>query len=117
MLFIEALGCFHLRGRAQVDLLNAVAAGLVVYFRRNDIQTMAELQPAFGLNLLLPEDANRIVEGFLGYFSIFTVWYIVILALAFAYMTKVSRGKGFAATSPVWFIGMIFYVAGAMFRK
>jgi hypothetical protein len=100
-----------------VSLLNGIAMGLVVYFRRNDIQTMAELQPAFGLNLLLPDDANRLLEGVLGFFSIFTIWYIVILALAFAYMTKVPRGKAFAATSPVWFVGMVFYIVGVMFRK
>jgi len=99
-----------------VSFVQAVATGVVVYQQRDDIHNFAELQPAFGLNLLLPEGSNRVLDGFLGYFSIFTIWYIVILALAFAYLVKVPRGKAFAATAPVWLVGLVFALIGSLFR-
>ena len=100
-----------------VGFLRYPAGFVVVYLRRDDLQSMAELQPGFGLDLLLSEESSKLLRGVLTYFSIFTIWYIVILVFAFAYMTKVSKGKSFAATAPVWILGMIFTVVGTLFQQ
>jgi hypothetical protein len=100
-----------------VSFVQVIAMGVVLYLRKDDIQNMAELQPAFGLNLLLPDDANRLLQGFLGYISPFNLWYIVILAFAFAYLKNVPRGRAFAATAPIWILGLLFTIAGSVFRK
>jgi hypothetical protein len=97
--------------------LQMVAMASVIWLRRDDIQSMIELQPPFGLNILLPDDSSRILQGFLGYFTPFTIWYIVVLAFAFAYLKNVPKGKAFAATAPVWIFGLLATIVGSMFSR
>ena len=99
-------------------LIGAVgyAAGFLVLKMKGDsIQSMRELRPAFGLDLFMPEGTNRFLLAVLNYFSIFTIWYIIILGLTFACLYKTSKGKGFAVTAPVWIVGMLFAMIGAIF--
>jgi len=100
-----------------VSFLQAVAGFAVIMLRRDDLQSLKELQPSFGLDLLLPEGTSKILQASLGYFSIFTVWYIIILGLAFAYLMKVPKSKAYSATAPVWILGMIFAVVFSFFRQ
>jgi hypothetical protein len=65
----------------------------------------------------LPEGSSNVLQGFLGYFSPFTIWYIVILDFAFAYLKNVPRGRAFAATAPVWLFGLLMTVVGSLFRR
>ncbi len=99
-------------------LIGAVgyAAGFLVLKMKGDsIQSMRELRPAFGLDLFMPEGTNRFLLAVLNYFSIFTIWYIIILGLTFACLYKTSKGKGFAVTAPVWMVGILFALIGAIF--
>lgn len=97
-----------------IGALQQVAGFIVIRLKGSDIQSIRELRPAFGFDLLLPADANKLLAAVAGYFSFFTIWYIVILALTFAHLHGVSRGKAFAVTSPVWLLAMIFAVIGTL---
>jgi len=98
-----------------IPLLAQVAQAIVVK-TRGSLNSMIGMQPAFGFDLLLPDDAPRLLQGLLNYFSFFTVWYIVILGLGFAALAGVSKAKGFAMTAPVWLLGLVFALAGSLVR-
>ncbi len=107
----------HFSLLAHASLIGALqqAAGfIVIRLKGSEIQSIRELRPAFGFDLLLPPDANKLLAAVLGYFSLFTIWYIIMLALTFAHLHGVSRGKAFAVTSPVWVLAMIFAVIGSL---
>ena len=100
---------------ALVPLLAQVAQSVVVKIR-GELTSMAGMKPAFGLDLLLGDDAPRLLQGLLNYFSFFTLWYTVILAFGYAALTGVSKAKAFGVTSPVWILGLIFALAGSLAR-
>lgn len=81
---------------------------------RGVLHSMQELQPVFGLDLLLASDAPRLLRALLNYFSMFTIWYIVVLALGYAALTGVPKLKAFFITSPVWLLGLVFALAAAL---
>jgi len=99
-----------------ISMLQFVATVIVLKVKGlDDIQSMKQLQVPLGLDIFI--NANGALGGLLNYFSIFTLWYIVMLTLTFSSMAKVSKGKAFFATLPPWVIGALFAMLGAMFRK
>ncbi len=99
-----------------ISTLQYIAAVIVLKSKGlDDIQSMHQLQVPLGLDIFI--NATGALGGLLNYFSIFMIWYIVILGLTYAHLAKVSKGKAFFATCPAWLIGLIFAVLGAAFRK
>jgi molybdopterin/thiamine biosynthesis adenylyltransferase len=99
-----------------ISTLQYIAAVIVLRSKGlDDIQSMHQLQVPLGLDIFI--NATGALGGLLNYFSIFMIWYIVMLGLTYSHMAKVSKGKAFFATSPAWLIGLLFAVLGAMFRK
>jgi hypothetical protein len=94
----------------------AQVAQAVVVKMRGELASMKGMQPAFGLDLWLPEGAPRLLNGLLNYFSMFTIWYIVVVALGYAALTGISKGRAFAVTSPVWILGLLFALVGSLLR-
>jgi hypothetical protein len=99
-----------------ISIVHLVASTIVVVAKGDQIQSMQQLQPPFGLDLLLTE-TSKPVWAILNYFSIFTIWYLVILVFAYSYMTGSSRSKAILAITPVWLIPLVFAVLGAMFQR
>lgn len=104
---------------AFVGLINALqlAAHLTVLKGKGELTSMAELAPRFGLDLLLDDSAPKLLHGFLGFFSVFTVWHIVVLAIGFAALTSISKGRAFLVTAPGWIFGLIMAMIGSLFRQ
>ena len=101
---------------AHVGLVNALQtlAHLIVLRGKGPGVTMKELAPNFGLERFLADDAPRLLYGLVSFFSIFTLWHIVVLVLAVAALGNISKGKAFLLTSPSWVIGLLFGLIGAM---
>lgn len=78
---------------------------------------MAELRPALGLDIFLPEGTNKYVTAFLGYFSIFEIWWIVMMVLVFSVAFRVNKGKAFAAVLPLVAVSILLRIGGAIFQK
>lgn len=103
---------------SHVGLINALQM-LAHYFvlkGKGEIMSMKELTPSFGLEMLLGDGTPKMLHGFLAFFSIFTIWHIVILAIGFAALAQVSKGKAFLVTAPSWIMGLIFALIGSIFR-
>jgi hypothetical protein len=99
-----------------ISVLHLAASTVVVLAKGDQIQTMQQLQPPFGLDLLFTE-TSKPVWAILNYFSLFTLWYLVILALAYTFMTGASRSKAILAITPVWLIPLLFAVLGSLFQR
>ena len=99
-----------------INAVQAVATYIVLHLKRDDIQSLKQLAPQFGLDLLLGDNANKQLAAMLGYFSIFQIWYLVILALGLAYLSGTTKGKAFAAITPVWVIGLLMRVGVSFFN-
>ncbi len=103
---------------AHVGIINAMQQ-LAHYFvlkSKGPITSMKELVPSFGLDLLLPEDAPKMLHGLLAFFSVFTIWHILMLAIGFAALAGIGKGKAFLVTMPSWLPWLFFAVIGSLFR-
>ncbi len=103
-------------GCGLIALLARIAA-VVVLKAKGEVSSMAELQPALGLDIFLPEGTNKFVVGFLGYFSIFEIWWIVMMVLIFSAAFRVGKGKAFAAVFPLILLSLVFRLVGAAFQR
>jgi hypothetical protein len=76
---------------------------------------MAELRPALGFDIFLPEGSNKFLAAFLGYFSVFEIWWIVMIVLIFSAAFRVSKGKAFSVVLPLILLNVILRVGTAAF--
>lgn len=100
-----------------IIFLELLAAFAVIKAKAGDIQTMEEMMPALGLDLLIRVQLPKAMQAGLHFFSVFEIWYIVVLVVGFAALAKCSKSKAFLLTLPVWLIPMLFMMAAAMFQS
>ncbi len=103
-------------GCSLIQVLGAVAAVIVVK-AKSDISTMAELKPPLGLDIFLPEGTNKFLAAFLGYFSVFEIWWIVMMVLIFSAAFAVKKGKAFVVILPLIVVNILFRMIGAAFQR
>lgn len=99
-----------------IKVVGAIAAFAVLKLKGDDIQSMQDLSPSFGLDLFLPDGTNKALFAAVNYFSIFQIWFLVAVALGLAALAKTSKGKAFAAITPLWLFAVLFAVIGAVMR-
>jgi hypothetical protein len=109
-LFNLAAGC------GIIQSLAGIASAVIIHFK-GEITSMAELRPAMGLDIFMPEGTNKYLVAFGSTFSVFQIWWFVMMVLIFAVAFKVSKGKAFAAVFPLWVLGLCFSLLGAVFQK
>lgn len=95
----------------------AYVAGLVIVKAKGDISTMAELRPPLGLDIFMPEGSNKFVTAFLGYFSVFEIWWLVMMILIISIAFRVSKTKAFATVLPLVILNIAFRLLGAAFQR
>lgn len=105
-----------LAGCSVIQLLSGIAS-FVILKAKGEVSTMAELRPALGLDIFMPEGANKYAVVLLGYFSVFEVWWIVMMVLVFSAAFRVSKGKAFAVVLPLIIWSILFRVMGAAFQR
>ena len=103
-------------GCSLIQVLASIAS-LVILKGKGEISTMAELRPALGLDIFLPEGTNKYAVAFLGYFSIFEIWWIVMMILVFSAAFRVSKGKAFVAILPLVAVSILLRMGAALFQK
>src|SRR5579875_3353139 len=81
------------------------------------IPAVAELQPAFGLDMFLDESTNRFLLAFLGYFSVFEIWWIVMALLVLSAGFGVSKSKAGLVLAPLVILGLILHLVSAAFQR
>lgn len=92
-----------------IDTLGKVAGAFVVHAKGDDQTFLQTTMPSLGLDIFFP-DLKGPLFAVLNYFSLFKVWYLVILVLAMSYLTGSSKGKAIVAVTPVWFFGLLAWL-------
>ena len=103
-------------GCSMISLLESIAM-VVILKAKGEVSSVAELRPALGLDIFLPEGTNKILVAVLGYFSVFQIWWIVMLALVFAAAFRVNKSKAFVVIAPLVLLGFLWRVVGAAFQR
>jgi hypothetical protein len=103
-------------GCSLIQVLAAIAS-VVVLKSKGEVSTLAELRPALGLDIFLPAGSNKFLSAILGYFSVFEIWWIVMLVLIFSLAFKVTKGKALAAVVPLILLSILLRLAGAVFQR
>jgi hypothetical protein len=78
---------------------------------------MAEMRPALGLDIFVPEGTSKYAMAFLGYFSVFEIWWIMMMVLIFSAAFRVSKGKAFGAILPLIVLSILLRIGAAVFQK
>lgn len=104
---------------AGCSLIQALAAiaGLVILKAKGEVSSVAELRPALGLDIFMPAGANKFLVALLGYFSVFEIWWIVMLVLIFSAAFRVSKAKALIVVLPLVLLSVILRIAGAAFAR
>jgi len=92
-------------------------AGVIILESKGEVSTMAELRPALGIDIFLPEGTNKLVTAFLGYFSVFEIWWIVMMVLTYSLAFRVTKGRAFLAILPLILLSILLRVGGAVFQR
>lgn len=108
---------FNLVAGCSLIQVLASLASLVILKGKGEISTMGELRPALGLDIFLHEGTNKYLMALLGYFSIFEIWWIVMMVLVFSAAFRVNKGKAFVAVLPLIGVSILLRIGGALFQK
>jgi uncharacterized membrane protein YidH (DUF202 family) len=103
-------------GLSIIDGLKIIATTVVLHMK-GEPTGMADLQPALGLDIFAPTGTNKVLVALLGYLNVFGIWQIVMAILIFAVAYRVSKTKAVIAVLPLFLLGLILRLVGAMFSR
>jgi hypothetical protein len=97
-----------------ITSLQFIATYIVIRTKGDEIQSPEQLMAPFGADIFI-QDVHGPTLALLNFFSIFEIWYLVILGLSLAYLTGSSKGKAFAAITPAWIVPLLLSMLRAKF--
>jgi Yip1 domain len=101
-------------GCSLIATLEAIASVAVLRMKA-PVSSIAELKPPLGLDIFLSEGSNKYLMALLSYFTVFNVWWIVMMVLVLAIALRISKGKAFAIVLPLVVLSLLFIMVGAAF--
>lgn len=105
-----------LAGCSLISIALTSIASVIILRSKGEVSSIAELTPALGLDIFVPAGANKFLAGFLGYFSIFQLWWIVMIVLIVSAAFRVSKGKALAIVTPLILVGLVLRIGLTIFR-
>jgi hypothetical protein len=99
-----------------IPFLQVVATLVVLRIKGDPIESQEQLQPPFGLDIFM-QGIHGATLAFVHFFSIFEIWYLVVLVFGLAYLTKSTKTQALIAATPVWLLPLALAVIGGMFQK
>jgi quinol-cytochrome oxidoreductase complex cytochrome b subunit len=98
-----------------IPALQSIAIYIVLRTKGDEITSQDQLTPPFGLDIFL-QNIHGALLGLVNFFSIFQIWYLVVLTFALAYLGKSSKGKAFFAITPAWVLPLVIKIVQSMFQ-
>jgi hypothetical protein len=98
-----------------IPALQAIATYVVLHAKGDEITSQDQLTPPFGLDIFL-QNIHGALLALVNFFSIFEIWYLVVLTFALAYLGKSSKGKAFFAITPAWLLPLVIRVIQGMLQ-
>jgi hypothetical protein len=99
-----------------ISMLQMVATYIVLRAKGEPIDNQEQLMVPLGLDIFTP-GLHGPALAILHFFSLFEIWYIVVLVFGLAALTGSSKSKAFFASMPAWLIPLLFAIVGALFAK
>ncbi|MGD0132309.1 MAG: YIP1 family protein [Bryobacteraceae bacterium] len=99
-----------------IPSLQSIATYIVLRAKGDEITSQDQLTPPFGLDIFL-QNIHGGLLGLVNFFSIFQIWYLIVLTLALAYLGKSTKGKAFFAITPAWLLPLVIRVIQGMFQS
>jgi hypothetical protein len=96
-----------------IPALQSIATYIVLRAKGDEITSQDQLTPPFGLDIFL-QNIHGGLLGLVNFFSIFQIWYLIVLTLALAYLGKSTKGKAFFAITPAWLLPLVIRIVQAM---
>lgn len=103
-------------GLSVIGALQIIATTVILQLK-GEPQSIADLQPAMGLDIFAPITMNKVAVAFLGFFNVFEIWQIVMAILIVAVFYRVGKGKAAVAVAPLFLIGLLLKLSGAFFSQ
>jgi hypothetical protein len=94
-----------------------MVAWAIILMLKHEISSPGEIRPPLGFDIFLPEGTNKFLFAGIGYFSLFTVWSLVMMILTYSAGFRVSKSKATFAVLPNFLLGFFFTLVGAAFQK
>jgi len=101
---------------ALIPALQYIAVYIVVHAKGDEITSQEQLMPPFGLDIFL-QNIHGALFALVNFFSIFEIWYLIVVTVGLAALAKSSKGKAFFAITPAWVIPLILRVIQGMFQS
>jgi hypothetical protein len=98
---------------ALIPALQYIAVYIVVHAKGDEITSQEQLTPPFGLDIFL-QNIHGGLLALVNFFSIFEIWYLIVLTIGLAYLAKSTKGKAFFALTPAWAIPLVLRVIQGM---
>ncbi|HTB19836.1 MAG TPA: YIP1 family protein [Bryobacteraceae bacterium] len=98
-----------------IPALQTIATYIVLRAKGDEITSQEQLTPPFGLDIFM-QDIHGALFALVNYFSIFQIWYLIVLTFGLAYLAKASKGKAFFAITPAWLLPLALRVIQGMFQ-
>jgi len=95
--------------------LQSIATVIVVRTKGDEITSQDQLTPPFGLDIFL-QNSHGPLLAIANFFSIFEIWYLVVLTIGLAALAKTTKGKAFFAISLTWVVPLLIRIVQAMFQ-
>lgn len=98
-----------------IPALQYIATYIVIRAKGDEITSQEQLTPPFGLDIFF-QNVHGALLALLNYFSIFQIWYLIVLTIGLAYLGKSSKGKALFAITPAWLLPLVLRVVQAMLQ-
>lgn len=92
-----------------IPALQYIAAFVVVRVKADEIHSVEQLTPPFGLDIFL-QDLHGPLFAIVNFFSIFEIWYLVVLTVGIAALARCSKAKAFVTITPAWILPLLMRV-------
>lgn len=99
-----------------INALQYIASYVVLRSKGDEIQSAEQLQPPFGLDIFA-SDLHGPLLAIMNFFSIFEIWYLVVLGLGMAVLTGSSKSKAFLAITPAWLLPLLYKIVVSLFSR
>ncbi len=99
-----------------ITVLQVIAGFVVVKLKGDEIQSVQELQPPFGLDIFFG-GLKGVPYALLNFFSLFEVWFVIMFGLSLAALTRSPKGKAFFVITPAWLVPLVFRMIGAALQR
>lgn len=95
--------------------LQVIAMYIVLHAKGDEITSQEQLTPPFGLDIFL-QNIHGALFALVNFFSIFEIWYLIVLTVGLAALANTSKGKAFFALTPAWLLPLILRAIQGMLQ-